>query len=97
GVRRDRCGRRARAGRDGAIAADLHANTAALHLELLHVLGTEALQQLRGERVRVGSDLLRIGYAALHRRRTSAALWPPNPIELESDTSTCFLRAAFGM
>src|SRR6185436_1361079 len=82
-------------GRD-AVLAHLHAQTAAADLELLHVLRGEALQELGHQCVRIGTELLWVSHRQAQRRSSSAALWPPNPIELESETSTCCLRATFG-
>ena len=77
--------------------AHADAERSAAYFELLELILTEALQQLRDERVRVGPELLRIGYIALPLRKSSDALCPPKPIEFDIDTSNGLLRATSGM
>ena len=78
------------------VLAHSHSERAAAHLELLDARGAQALQQLAHQRVRVGPQLLRIGYDALQRRISSDALCPPKPIELDIEMSKAFFRATFG-
>jgi len=60
------------------------------------LLVAETLQELRDERVRVGPELLRIGYTVPPLRMRSEALCPPKPIEFDIERSNAFFRAVFG-
>ena len=83
-------------GDTGTILRDPHAHAAALHLELADLVVRETLEELRDESVRIGANFPWIGNQAASRRITRATLWPPNPIEFESERSTFAFRAWFG-
>lgn len=83
-------------GGSGRALAHPHAERAAADLEILQLIGLQTLQQLDGEGVRIGAELLGIGHYAAPFAITSEALCPPKPIEFDIEIVTCFLRATFG-
>ena len=60
------------------------------------VRGARASSVGRGQHGPVDLDR-KLGQLSCQRRKTTHALWPPKPNELDTPISTCSARASFGM